>query len=469
MFLSIRARFALSLALATIATICLPACKPAASKPTEAARAAVSDQPPAPPAVTADEAPPKFIGIAQARIENGYGIVLFEDGHKRMLPLSGMPESERDWLTNFATEHPLAHGKSTVTVSHAEAKKTIVRHTQEGTTEVVQLCPPNVMRDQIGSTCALYANVHYLDIAGYPLDDASIYKVIDKSPTDNPWLDPNYRVRMNQLFTAMVPAPILHTPRNAEQPFEWAREQLRLGRPVMAILPEDIWQALPAKFLATHPWDGAKEGHAVVLNGFTFDSADPKKNTFHVINSWRDLGEFDVPADTAAKKVVRIDQSISPKGEVQVAAEQVTIKQITQLNAVGKQFLFSVETNVGVRRVVAASEEAARRLIEDENQPASKPAQSTGPTEAEQQGEFVSRAYDDIRKTVPREAQDAVFADIVAQITHQPKNVRQPHVDATVKQESGSIFFVRVNPDLVLKIAAKSAAEALEIARAKKL
>ena len=61
-------------------------------------------------------------------------------------------------------------------------------------------------------------------------------------------------------------------------------------------LPEDIWQALPASFLATHPWDGAKIGHDVVINGFTFDSADPKKNTFHIINSWRELGEFDVPA-----------------------------------------------------------------------------------------------------------------------------------------------------------------------------
>ncbi len=84
-----------------------------------------------------------------------------------MFPFSELQNAEREWLTEFAAAHPFAHGKSTITVTRAEVKKTIARQTHEGTTEVVQLCPPAIMRDQIGSTCALYARVHFLDIAGY--------------------------------------------------------------------------------------------------------------------------------------------------------------------------------------------------------------------------------------------------------------------------------------------------------------
>ena len=457
-----RARPSLYLAVMVAATFCLSACKPAASRSTVVESKPI-DATPAP----AEDTPAKFVGIAQARIEKGYAVVSFENGRKGMFPFSGLKDTEREWLTGFAAEHPLAHGKSTVTVSRAEATKTIVRHSQEGTSEVLQLRPPAILRDQIGSTCALYANVHYLDIAGYPLDNATIYKVIDKSPVDDPWKDPLYRVRMDRLFTEMVPAPILHYPRNVEHPFEWAREQLRLGRPILALLPEDIWQALPAQFLATHPWDGAKVGHAVVINGFVLDSADPKKNTFHIINSWRDLAEFDIPADVAAKNVVVIEQSISPKGEIQAAAEQLVVTKVTQLNAVGKQFLFAVETNLGARKVVAANEEAARRLMDDENHPAQRPAPVEMPSEADRQGVLLNGAYDEIGRTIPHDVQDGMFADIVAQITHQPKNGPVPHVDAILKQKSGSLYFVRVGPDLVLKIAAESATEAMEIARSK--
>lgn len=450
-----------------VTAACLTACRP--TNPSSKRAPAETRPSSSPPETLADptpnETPAKFAGIAQARIEKGYAAVVFEDGRKRMFPFSGLQDAEREWLTEFAGSHPLAHGKSTVIITQAEAKKTIARQTHEGTTEVVQLCPPAIMRDQIGSTCALYARVHFLDIAGYPLDNATIYKVIDKSPVNNPWADPLYRVRLDRLYTEMVPAPILHYPKNIEKPFDWAREQLRLGRPVMALLPEDIWQALPASFLATHPWDGAKEGHAVVINGFTFDSADAKKNTFHIINSWRDLGEFDVPADVAAKNVVVIEESISPKGEVQVAAEPLLIKRVTQLSPVGKQFLFAVETNLGMRKVVAGSEEAARRLIDDQNPPTPNNSPAARPTEAEQQGEMMLNAYDEITKTIPKDVQAPMFAEIVAQITHLPKTGKTPRIEGMVQRNSGNLFFVRVGPDLVLRVAAQSAVEALETAR----
>ena len=70
-------------------------------------------------------------------------------------------------------------------------------------------------------------------------------------------------------------------------------------------------------------------------------------------------------------------------------------------------------------------------------------------------------------RTIPRDVQNAVFADIVAQITHQPKTGHFPRIEASLRKDPDSLFFVRVGPDLVLKVPAQSAAEALEIARSK--
>jgi hypothetical protein len=59
------------------------------------------------------------------------------------------------------------------------------------------------------------------------------------------------------------------------------------------------WRTDPLpKFIAAHGWDGGKEGHAIVINGFTWNH-QTNKSTFHIINSWEQLNEFDLSVENA--------------------------------------------------------------------------------------------------------------------------------------------------------------------------
>lgn len=403
---------------------------------------------------------PKTEELASARIEGGYVTVLFKNGRKGLFPVAELTDAELEEMKAFAAEHPLAKGKSSVVTAKVELqqKKTIEQQVVEDGTETVRLIPPAKLRDQIGGTCMFYARVHYLDIAGYPVSDDEIYRVINNVPTEQPYLDYRYLVGMQMLFLRQKPIPVVHFPDPAVSPFEWARQQLRKGRPVLAALPENVWLSLPADFLATHPFDGSgKIGHQVVLNGFTYNAAT-KKATFHVVNSWRDLAEFEVPVeirDEQAKNIL-IEQSLSPKGEPPEQAEKIVAGAVTLLKPVGKQNLYSVETNVGPKKVMAASEAGAREFVE---------LAASGTDAEAAYGEYISNIYDYITYYADPKVRDLTAARLLAEILKIPPTVVLPHVDLEVKGTLGKTYFVRTAPDKVVKLAAESPEQALEWAR----
>jgi len=300
----------------------------------------------------------------KARIEKGYATVLFADGHKTVVPMQSLSETEVERLTTLSTEHPLAHGKSEVIVAKEPAKKTIVTATTKGPLETVQLCPPSVPRNQIGGTCMLYGRVHWLDIAGYYADNGMIYRVSNVADAEHPWQDMHYLMGLDNLVNGFLPKPIVHDLALQEDPFEWARAELRKGRPILAAFPKEIWQALPPGFVAAHPWGGGSVGHQIVINGFTWNS-ETKQGTFHIVNSWNELPEFDLKTEYAKRGVLVIEQSLSPKGEPQPEQEKEIVKSITLIRNAGKTNLYEVETNLGKRRIAATDEDAVRSLVED--------------------------------------------------------------------------------------------------------
>ncbi len=402
------------------------------------------------------EIPAKFKGLASARAEQGYVAVLYENGRKGMFPSGSLSEDEATWLNAFAAAHPLAHGKSTVVITKTEVKKTMEKQSVENGVESVQLCAPAKLRDQIGGTCMFYARVHYLDIAGYPIEDVEIYRVINIVPKYQPYLDYHYYVGMLMLFLHQKPSPVVHFPDGTIGPFEWARQELRKGRPILAALPEDIWLSLPADFLATHPFDGnSKIGHQVVINGFTYTPAT-QKGTFHVVNSWRVLAEFDVPVDLKDERHILMEQSLSPRGEPPEEAVKITAGTITALKPVGKQFLYSVETNHGTQKVVALSEEAAKAFVEADT--SAKDMETVF-------GEYLIRIYDYIYETADPKIRDAAAALLLSEVFKIPETVTLPHVDLEVKSSLGKVYFVRLAPLRVVKLFAGSTGEAIEMAK----
>jgi hypothetical protein len=309
----------------------------------------------------------RFKTAAQARLEKDYVVVVFASGSRTIVPLRDLGDEDKAFLTQLAEEKPLAHGKSQVTVAKTTAtlKQTIVVSKTEGTVETVQLCPPNVPRDQLGGTCMAYARVHWLDIAGYGTDLGKLYQIINAADPDHPWNNPAYHQALQDMIANNK--PVLHRmPGEILDSFEWARGELRQGRPILAALPREIWQALPPGFVAQRPWSGGSVGHQVVVNGFTWD-AKAKRGTFHIINSWNELPEFDLTTEAASHGNLVFEQSMSPRGAVEQARAKTVVMSITLVRAVGKTNLYDVETNLGHRKVAAVSENAARELVEKED------------------------------------------------------------------------------------------------------
>jgi hypothetical protein len=307
---------------------------------------------------------PKYQDAIKARIENGYVVILLANGSKTMVPLASLKDDDRAWLTNLSVANPLPHGKSEVKVvkDEVKAKVTIVVSTTVGPLETVQLVPPNVPRDQIGGTCMVYARVHWLDIAGFYVDNVDIYKVINIADTIHPWTSPNYYQSMNRLVTNFTPHPVIHNWSPKVDAFEWTRQELRKGRPVLAAFPREIWQALPPGFVGMHPWNGGSVGHQIVINGFTWNR-ETHEGTFHIVNSWKELPEFDLKTD-AAKGAMDVEQSISPKGEPGDEAVLTQVTKVTLIKALGKTNLYEVETNGGVERVAAPDAATAKAMAQ---------------------------------------------------------------------------------------------------------
>ena len=291
--------------------------------------------------------------------------MLLANGSRTIAPLSSLTTADLAWFTQLAKDSPLPKGKSSVTVvaNTDPAKKTIQVAKTEGALETVQLCPPNVIRDQIGGTCMIYARVHWLDIAGYYVNAGEIYKIINDTPSDHPWTSPRYVAGLTGIMSGFRSKPIAHSPSPQDEPFSWARQELRKGRPLLAALPHEIWQALPAGFVAAHPWNGGPIGHQIVVNGFTWDEAT-QKGSFHIINSWSELMEFDLTTDNAKGGLLLFEKSLSPMGEVQTESVKEVVQKITFIKSVGSTNLYEVETNLGTRRVAAPSESEIQGLVE---------------------------------------------------------------------------------------------------------
>jgi hypothetical protein len=311
----------------------------------------------------------RYQEAVKARIQGDYAIVVFADGSKSLVPVSSLSPDDLAWLTALGSRSPLAHGNSKVTVvketDEVKVKKTIETSKIEGPLETVQLCQPNVIQNQIGGTCMMYARVHWLDIAGYYVKPGDIYKVINVVSPDNPWSDPRYIEGLQSILTGFKPAPVFHDlPGSADDPFAWARDELRKGRPILAAFPHEIWQALPSGFVAAHPWNGGPVGHQIVINGFTWNKAT-KQGTFHIINSWAELPQFDLTTEAAQDGVLVIEQSLSPIGEAKVETAKEVVQNVTLIKALGTTNLYEVQTNLGSRRVAAQDEAAARATVED--------------------------------------------------------------------------------------------------------
>jgi hypothetical protein len=405
------------------------------------------------------DTPKKFAALAAARVEKGYVAVQYANGKRGMFPFSGLSDDERAWLEQFATEHPLAKGRGSVVVAKTEQVKTIETQTvREDGTEVVQLRRPAKLRDQIGGTCMFYARVHYLDIAGYPVEDAEIYRTINNCPTDAPFIDIRYWVGLMMLFLHQNPSPIAHFPDGRIHPFDWARAELRKGHPILARLPQDIWMKLPAEQVARFRWDGTgKIGHQIVINGFTYNPKT-KEGTFHVINSWDALPEFDITADTSrgVEHLIGIEQSLSAKGEPPEESAKLTVSKITELNQVGKNFLYLADTNLGPRKVVAPTEQAAREFIESQDKDKDMRTDF---------GDFFMRLVDYVEENIDPKFKEAAISLLLTEFIHVPTSTDLPHVDLEAKTSQGTIYFVRVETNRVVRINAESIGDALEKAR----
>jgi hypothetical protein len=307
---------------------------------------------------------PKYQDAVRARIENGYAIVLLANGSKTMVPLSSLKADDREWLTKLSVDSPLARGNSQVQIVKEviKVKSTIAVSTNVGPLETVQLNPPNVPRDQIGATCMVYARVHWLDIAGFYVDNVDIYKIINNADTDHPWTSPNFYPAMDSLVTRFTPHPIVHNWTPKVDAFEWTRQELRKGRPVLASFPREIWQDLPPGFVGKHPWNGGSVGHQVVVNGFTWN-AETHEGTFHIVNSWKELPEFDLKTE-AARGAMEVEQSLSPKGEAREERARIQVTKVVLIKSIGKTNLYEVDTTSGAERVAATDANAARAMVE---------------------------------------------------------------------------------------------------------
>ena len=168
------------------------------------------------------------------------------------------------------------------------------------------------------------------------------------------------------------------------------------------------------------------------------------------------LSEFDIPVEPRDEKNIVMEQSLSPKGEPPEQAVKIIAGAVTLLKPVGKQNLYSVETNVGPQKVMASSEEGAKQLVE----------QDTSVHDLDTIfGENVIETYDSIYYWAAPAVRDAAAAELMADLFKVPSTVALPHVDLEVKSSLGRVYFVRTAPQKVVKIMANSTAEALEQAR----
>ncbi len=304
-------------------------------------------------------AKPNFEKAAKARIEDNYVVVLWASGKKAIYPVSTLTSDDLAILTAIAEKRPLAKGSGRVEDYHpAEPRKvTIARNERVGDEEIVQLVLPNVVHDQ-GQTeaCQFYALNHALQIAGYFVEldrlmdwqripersyaqrdayarlfsgeygcgtsaelaesaSAAVARCCPEARCNAVSWDRMTLQTQQKALAQSTKATYLRAKVSAvSQPenWEWIRDELRKGNPVIAGLVSDYWRVLPAAFFEHHRAPAIDSGHAVVVIGFTWNEA-LKSGTFRLVNSWEDQPEIVVSTEDARESLYGC-LSITPKG-----------------------------------------------------------------------------------------------------------------------------------------------------------
>ena len=259
----------------------------------------------------------------------------------------------------LAESSPLPAGNTKVEsyVPTKPKRVTIMKKETVNGVETVELNTPSSIHDQGQSpTCRYHAFCHALDIAGYFTDVDRIINWERVPETTEPqrttrqkitggeygwgstallegdvadagarlfpqatyyymsFTEVNHRMTENALAGANTPEKKLKAyfagigqPAN----WEWVREQLRQGRPVLAVLISDYWRVLPPAFFETHRAPSRDIGHAMVFNGFTWNAAKGT-GSFMLINSWEAAPQMTVSLEDA-REVLYGSFSIEPK------------------------------------------------------------------------------------------------------------------------------------------------------------
>jgi len=136
-------------------------------------------------------------------------------------------------------------------------------------------------------------------------------------------------------------------------------------------LPSEIWQALPSGYLAERQWSGGRVGHQIVVNGFTYNHNNGE-GTFHVVNTWEELPEFDLKLEDAGRGILVFEKSVSPIGQVTDYAEQerlakeLKVIRVSLIRKAGSYNLYRVVTNQGEHRIMAPDAYTAQQIVEEE-------------------------------------------------------------------------------------------------------
>ena len=112
-------------------------------------------------------------------------------------------------------------------------------------------------------------------------------------------------------------------------------------------------------------------GHQIVVNGFTFNPKNGE-GTFHVVNTWEELPEFDLKLKDAGRGILVFEKSVSPIGQVPDDAEQerlakeLKVIRVSLIRTAGSYNLYKVVTNQGEHRIMAPDAYTAQRIVEEE-------------------------------------------------------------------------------------------------------